>query len=71
MDWGVDDREKRDTIAEVEACSKFHRCVSGKIDDHKVRGIVEALDVRTREGDKDPRLVEHVGLVGNMSREVN
>ena len=43
-------------------------CVSGKIDDHKVGGIVEDLDVRTREGGKDPRLVGHVGFVGNMSR---
>ena len=50
-----------------EACE---RCVSGKIDDHEVGGDVEDLDVRDREGGEDRRIVEHVGLVGNMSREV-
>ena len=35
--------KKRDRTAEVEAWSKFHRCVSGEIDDHKLGGEVKIL----------------------------
>ena len=43
-------------------------CELGGIGDHAVGGEVESRDVRTRWRSKDPRHVENVGSVGNMSQ---